>query len=58
MTVKEEVIECWCEAEDMICNRCDYRANPEDYADFTEKELVINGLWQGFGGGLDEEEAA
>jgi hypothetical protein len=37
-------VECWCDADEMTCNRCDYKANPEDYADFTRKELVMNGL--------------
>ena len=32
------------EDNDWICNRCDYKANPEDYADFSYEELVSNGL--------------
>jgi hypothetical protein len=30
--------------EGWICNRCDYKANPEDYAGMTHAELVMNGL--------------
>lgn len=30
--------------EGWICNPCDYKANPEDYADFSYEELVSNGL--------------
>ena len=53
--IHQETEECDDCTDEMTCNHCDRKANPEDYADFTEKELVINGLWQGFGGGLDGE---
>lgn len=30
--------------EGWVCDRCDKKNNPEDYADWTQEELIINGL--------------